>query len=155
MSLEDQTKVSKPLQRTEGHPKVFFFILEQSEWPDQRSVWGRLTQQQCVEHSPSCDDKKMGVWTETRAVTHVRLWEQTKFSSRQSTNFRVRYPACLDHFQVIALKLWIRRTVQTVFEGLGEKKGGREPEKPWYSERNTSCVIAIDQRGPERTRVPQ
>lgn len=154
MSLEDQTKVSKPLQRTEGHPKVFYFGTKRMTWSKKRlgKVNSAAVCRTFLHHVMTrkwvCGQKPGQSLTSSSE-------NKTKFSSHQSTNFRVRYPACLDRFQVIALKLWIRRTVQTVFEGLGEKKGGREPEKLWYSERNTSCVIAIDQRGPERTRVPQ
>lgn len=79
-----------------------------------------------------------------------KLWEQTKFSSHQSTNFRVRYPACLDRFQVIALKLWIR-TVQTVFEGLGKerRKGTRETMIQWEEH------LVCHSNWPERTREDQ
>lgn len=145
MSLEDQTKVSKPLQRTEGHLSfLFYFGTKWMTWS--KKCLGKVNSAAVYRtfsimwwQENGCVDRKQ--WINSCQALRTNQVQQLSIQ----TNFRVCYPGCLDCFQVIALKLWIRRTVQTVFDGLGEKKGGREAEKPWCSEKNTSCVS----NGPE------
>lgn len=82
-----------------GNRGLFKVFFEQSEWHDQRSVWRRLTWQQCVEYSPSCDDKKMDMWTENSEWTHVNLWRTNQVQQPSiQTSIKVCYPECSDDF---------------------------------------------------------